>query len=71
MTVYDIITNKIIDALKGGEIPWRKPWKGGTLGYPRNWNGIPYRGINAESIGDTIYVIGTLKSASHAFGLFE
>ena len=44
--VYQIITNKIIESLKGGEIPWRKPWKGGTLGIPRNWNGIPYRGVN-------------------------
>jgi antirestriction protein ArdC len=53
MNVYEIITQKIIDALKGGEIPWRKPWKGGTLGYPRNWNGVPYRGINVWMLGLT------------------
>lgn len=44
--VYTIITNKIIDSLNKGEIPWRKPWKGGALGLPRNWQGIPYRGVN-------------------------
>lgn len=46
MNVYEIITQKIIDALDKGEIPWRKPWKGGVLGIPRNWQGTQYRGVN-------------------------
>jgi hypothetical protein len=27
MTVYDIVTDKIMELLEQGEIPWRKPWK--------------------------------------------
>ena len=45
MTVYDIITKRIVELLEQGTIPWRKPWAGG--GEPRNLtSGKPYRGIN-------------------------
>ena len=47
MTVYEIITQRIIEKLEAGTIPWRKPWKGGADGVPRNLkSGRPYRGIN-------------------------
>lgn len=43
--LYSIVTNKIIDGLKMGDIPWRKPWAG--CGRPSNFiSKKPYRGIN-------------------------
>ncbi len=45
MSVYDIVTNRIIELLEKGEIPWKKPWK--TIGGPRNLlSRKPYQGIN-------------------------
>ncbi len=42
---FEIITDKIIEKLDSGVIPWRKPWKNG--GAPRNLvTGKPYRGLN-------------------------
>jgi len=44
-SVYEIITNKIMELLQQGEIPWRKPWK--SSGTARNFiSKKPYRGIN-------------------------
>lgn len=45
-SVYRMITERIIEQLKKGDIPWRKPWKGGMLGIPRNSEGVPYKGVN-------------------------
>lgn len=43
--VYAIITEKIIEQLEKGTVPWRKPWYDG--GVPRNLISMrPYRGIN-------------------------
>lgn len=43
--VYAIVTNRIIDQLENGTVPWRQPWK--DAGVPRNFvSGRPYRGIN-------------------------
>lgn len=45
MTVYQIVTERIIHALEQGVIPWRKPWK--VAGHPKNFMTCkPYRGIN-------------------------
>lgn len=30
MNVYDIITNRIIETLNHGEIPWKKSWNAAT-----------------------------------------
>lgn len=44
--VYQIVTNRIIEALEGGIIPWRKPWSA-VYGLPRNYaTGRAYSGIN-------------------------
>lgn len=44
-TVYDIVTEKILEQLAKGVAPWRKPWKPGLDAV--NWfTGNPYRGIN-------------------------
>jgi antirestriction protein ArdC len=43
--VYAIVTDKIIDQLHKGIVPWRQPWK--DSGIPRNLvSNRPYRGIN-------------------------
>ena len=43
--VYAIATNKIIEHLEKGTIPWRKPWT--DAGLPQNLiSKKPYRGIN-------------------------
>ena len=51
--VYDVITDRILEALDQGTIPWRRPW---TAGIPRNaTNNRPYHGINAVLLGMTAY----------------
>ena len=43
--VYSLVTNRIIELLEAGTIPWQKPWN--TSGIPRNLlSKRPYRGIN-------------------------
>jgi len=45
MDVYGIITQQIMDLLKAGHIPWKKPWL--STGGARNLiSKKPYRGIN-------------------------
>jgi antirestriction protein ArdC len=44
--IYEVVTQKIIDHLEEGVIPWRIPWKT-TNGMPRNLvTQRPYHGIN-------------------------
>jgi antirestriction protein ArdC len=46
MSVYDIITARVVSLLEAGVAPWRKSWGGARL-WPRNLvSGHPYRGIN-------------------------
>jgi len=43
--IFEMVTNKIINLLEAGTIPWKKPWTGGGL--PRNLlTKKAYRGIN-------------------------
>lgn len=45
MTVYEVVTNHIMERLKEGTAPWRMPFKPGQLAM--NWfTGKPYRGVN-------------------------
>ena len=45
MDVYAIVTEKIINLLESGVVPWRRPWT--STGLPRNLvSRKPYRGIN-------------------------
>jgi antirestriction protein ArdC len=45
MDVYAIVTEKIINLLESGVVPWRRPWT--STGLPRNLvSKKPYRGIN-------------------------
>ena len=43
--VYREITERILDALEAGTVPWRRPWR--DFGMQRNFSSArPYRGIN-------------------------
>src|SRR4051812_29018428 len=43
--VYEIVTNRIIELLEQGVVPWKKPWT--EPGIPMNLiSKRPYRGIN-------------------------
>jgi len=45
MDIYAIVTDKIINLLEQGVVPWRRPWS--SAGLPRNLvSKKPYRGIN-------------------------
>jgi antirestriction protein ArdC len=55
MDVYAIVTQKIIDLLEQGVVPWRRPWTGSEL--PRNViSKKPYRGINHFLLSASKYV---------------
>lgn len=42
--VYQILTDKVLDLINKGVVPWRRPWKPGNM--PRNYQGRPYNGCN-------------------------
>lgn len=47
MNVYEIITDKILEKLEAGVVPWRKPWRGGAAFAPKSFaSRKPYRGVN-------------------------
>lgn len=66
MNVYEIITNKIIEKLEAGFIPWHKPWSGSaSTNAPRNLiTGKQYRGIN-------VYLLSMLGYSSPYFATFK
>jgi len=51
--VYQIVTEQVIDVLKSGIVPWRKPW---TTQRPHNGKSKrPYHGLNRILLGLTSY----------------
>jgi antirestriction protein ArdC len=55
MDVYSIITERIIEKLEQGTIPWHKPWR--SIGAPRNLvSKKSYRGINVWLLAAQGYV---------------
>lgn len=59
--VYQIITDRILEKLKQGIVPWRQPWAHGEAGMPRNLvSGKPYRGVN-------IFLLGSQRFSSPYF----
>lgn len=67
--VYQIVTDKIIAALEGGTIPWRKPWKASEQA-PRNFvSKKAYRGMNAFLMQLTPYSCPYWVSFKQAQGL--
>jgi antirestriction protein ArdC len=67
--VYQSVTDRVIEALEAGTVPWHKPWKGGG---PQNVrNGRAYRGINVfllemQPYGDPRW--GTFKAIKESGG---
>jgi antirestriction protein ArdC len=54
-TVYDLITERIVEKLQQGTIPWQKPWNS-AAGLPRNLSSQKsYRGINIWVLGSAGY----------------
>jgi antirestriction protein ArdC len=46
-SVYQRVTNSIIEELKQGVVPWVRPWKSSTSPLPKNvLSDRPYRGVN-------------------------
>lgn len=50
---YEEVTNRIVELLEAGTIPWRKPWRTGS---PRSlMTDRPYRGVNALMLSAAPY----------------
>lgn len=67
--VYEIITERIVEMLKQGTVPWRKTWNAGNA--PRNIDGYRYRGINVfllHSLGYSSPFWMTFKQAQKRGG---
>lgn len=63
--IYEMVTNKIIEKLEQGIIPWRKPWTGQAQAV--NWKTQkPYRGINTMLLDAGEYA--TFKQITEAGG---
>ena len=55
MDIYAIVTDKIINLLEQGVVPWRRPWT--STGLPRNLvSKKPYRGVNFFLLSASKYV---------------
>lgn len=55
-SAYDVITDRILDALAAGVVPWRKPWTLTTGLLPTSVaSNKPYQGINRLLLGLTDY----------------
>jgi len=69
MDTYAIVTEKIVNLLEHGVVPWRRPWS--ATGRPRNVvSKKPYRGINVFLLSATRYVSPfwlTMKQAERAW----
>lgn len=52
MTPYETITQKVIEQLEKGVMPWKRPWDTSGLGtLPLRENGEPYKGVNSFWLG--------------------
>lgn len=49
--VYQTVTNRILEMLEKGEIPWNKPWHGGLEGAISYSTGRPYSLLNQFLLG--------------------
>jgi antirestriction protein ArdC len=55
MDIYAIVTDKIINLLESGVVPWRRPWT--AIGLPRNLvSKKPYSGVNFFLLSASKYV---------------
>ena len=68
--VYQIITDRILDIMEQGVIPWRKPWNYGSE--KGSWNLVSkrhYQGINCFLLACTPYGSPYWLSYKQAQGL--
>lgn len=66
--VYAIVTDKIIEMLDKGKIPWRQPWT--KSGEPSNLiSGKPYRGVNIMLLASLGYAQNYFLSEKQAIEL--
>ena len=64
MDVYEMVTQRIIEQMEEGVVPWRKPWVNGLA---KNWlTQKPYRGINTMILEPGEYA--TFKQIQKAGG---
>jgi antirestriction protein ArdC len=70
MDIYSLVTEKIINLLESGVVPWRKPWT--SAGLPRNLvSKKPYRGVNFFLLSSSKYVFPfwlTMRQANELGG---
>lgn len=70
MKVAEVITNRILDKLNEGTVPWHKPWSGGS--WPKNIvSKKEYRGVNTFMLSCTEFSSpywGTFKQISELGG---
>jgi len=70
MDTYAIVTEKIINLLEQGIVPWRQPWS--ATGLPRNlMSKKPYQGVNLFLLSATKYTAPfwlTMKQANELDG---
>ena len=53
MTIYETVTNRILNQLSAGQVPWHKTWK---TGLPKSLcTGREYRGVNILVLGSAEY----------------
>ena len=45
-SIYETVTNTILDALRRGVVPWRRPWNGEGAAPMNAITHRPYRGVN-------------------------
>jgi antirestriction protein ArdC len=51
---YQLVTDRIVEALEAGVVPWHRPWKTLAGGGPTSLStGKPYRGVNVFTLGVT------------------
>lgn len=69
MTIYETVTNRILNQLATGQIPWRKTWK---TGLPKSLaTGHEYRGVNLLVLAATEHTSRywvTFRQAQHLGG---
>jgi len=63
-TVYDIVTEKVMEVMKDGKLPWRKPWIGGAM---RPMNAVTGRHYN----GGNLFLLSMLPYAQPAYMTFN
>lgn len=57
--LYQAVTDRILEMLDAGVVPWRHPIRGADGGWPRNLHsGRPYRGVNVFLLAVTAWMKG-------------